>query len=127
MPMVSFDRVRVLLSDGERAREREGVLEVGGGQVAMVASAGGAAILSLPTKALTGVFYSRSKQPRWRDASGSVVESRIDLGRLGFFRGERNWIILLTGGEPVILRIEDGALRTVLPAIEARTGHKIQR
>jgi serine/threonine protein kinase len=127
MPMVSFDRVRVLLSDGVRAREREGVLEVGGGQVAMVASAGGPAILSLPTKALTGVFYSRSKQPRWRDASGSVVESRIDLGRLGFFRGERNWIILLTGGEPVILRIEDGALRTVLPAIEARTGHKIQR
>jgi hypothetical protein len=126
--MASFDRVRVLLSDGERAREREGVLEVGGGQVAIVASAGGAAILSLPTKALTGVFYSRSKQPRWRDASGRVVESRIDLGPMGFFRGERNWIILLTGGgDPVILRIEDGALRTVLPAIEARTGHKIQR
>jgi serine/threonine protein kinase len=128
IPMASFDRVRVLLSDGERAREREGVLEVGGGQVAIVASAGGAAILSLPTKALTGVFYSRSKQPRWRDASGRVVESRIDLGPMGFFRGERNWIILLTGGgDPVILRIEDGALRTVLPAIEARTGHKIQR
>jgi hypothetical protein len=46
---------------------------------------------------------------------------------MGFLRGERNWIVLLTAGEPVILRIEDAALRTVLPAIEERTGQKIRR
>jgi len=46
---------------------------------------------------------------------------------MGFLRGERNWLILLSAGEPIILRIEDSALRTVLPAIEERTGKRIQR
>ncbi len=46
---------------------------------------------------------------------------------MGFLRGDRNWIVLLTAGAPVILRIEDSALKTVLPAIEERTGMKIRR
>jgi serine/threonine-protein kinase len=126
-PLATFNQVRVLVSDGDKAREREGVLHVGGGQVALMPPGGGAPIVSLPINAVSAIFYARSKQPKWRDASGKEVESRIDLGRLGFLRGERNWIVLLTAGEPVILRIEDAALRTVLPAIEERTGRKIQR
>ena len=46
---------------------------------------------------------------------------------MGFLRGDRNWIILLTSGEPMIMRIEDSALRTVLQALEERTGQKIRR
>jgi hypothetical protein len=83
--------------------------------------------VSIANSVLRGIFYSRSKQPKWRDASGQEVESRIDLGPMGFFRGDRNWIILQTRGEPVILRIEDSAMKTVLPALEVRTGHKVQR
>jgi eukaryotic-like serine/threonine-protein kinase len=125
-PPVTFNQVRVLISDSGKAREREGVLHLGGGQIAVLA-AGGATITSIPTSALHGLFYARSKQPKWRDASGQEVESRIDLGRMGFLRSERNWIILLTQKDPIILRIEDSALRTVLPALQERTGLKIQR
>jgi hypothetical protein len=124
--MASFNQVRVLVSDGDKSREREGVLQVGGGQLSLV-SDGGTPIVSLPASALRGMFYSRSKQPRWRDADGKEVESRIDLGRMGFLRGERNWLILFTDGAPVILRFEDSALRTALPALEQSTGHKIRR
>jgi hypothetical protein len=127
VPLATFNQVRVLVNDGDRAREREGVLHVGRGQVALLPAGGGAPIVSLPITAVNAVFYARSKQPKWRDASGNEVESRIDLGRMGFLRGERNWIVLLTAAEPVILRIEDSALRTVLLAIEERTGRKIQR
>jgi hypothetical protein len=126
-PMVSFDEVRVLVNDGERSREREGVLQIGDGRLAVIALGSAAPIVSVPTTSLNGIFYARSRQPKWRDASGKEVESRADLGRMGFLRGERNWVILLTGGEPVILRIEDSALRSVLPALEERTGRKIQR
>jgi hypothetical protein len=126
-PFVSFNQVRVLISDAGKAREREGVLQLFEGRVAMAEQGGGNQILSVPTSSLSGLFYARSKQPKWRDASGKEVESRIDLGPMGFLRGERNWIILLTQGEPVILRIEDSALRTVLPALQERTGLKIQR
>jgi serine/threonine-protein kinase len=126
-PPIIFNQVRLLVPEGDRAREREGVLHLGNGQVSIVPTGGGAPILSLQNTALTGIFYARSKQPRWRDASGQVVESKIDLGRMGFLRGERNWVILLTSGEPVILRIEDSALKTVLPALQERTGQKVQR
>jgi hypothetical protein len=118
--------VRVLISDAGKAREREGVLQLGGGQIAVLA-AGGSPIVAISNAALNSVFYARSKQPRWRDANGQEVVSRIDLGPMGFLRGERNWIILLSQNEPIILRIEDSALRTVLPALQERTGLKVQR
>jgi len=126
-PPAMFNEVRVLVNDGERSREREGVLQLSAGQISIAPSGGAAPIVSVRTSALNAVFYSRSKQPRWNDASGKAVESKIDLGRMGFLRGDRNWIVLLTAGEPVILRIEDSALKTVLPAIEERTGIKIRR
>jgi serine/threonine-protein kinase len=127
VPPATFNQVRALVVDGDRSREREGVLHIGGGQISLLPPGGGAPIVSLSTSAVSGIFYARSKQPKWKDASGNEIESRIDLGRMGFLRGERNWIVLLTSGTPVILRIEDSALRTVLPAIEERTGLKIQR
>jgi serine/threonine-protein kinase len=127
VPAITFNQVRLLVADGDRVREREGMLTLADGQVSIVTPGGGAPIMSLATSSLSGIFYARSKQPKWRDASGLTVESKIDLGRLGFLRSERNWVILLTGGEPVIFRIEDSALRTVLPALEERTGQKIQR
>jgi hypothetical protein len=125
-PPVIFKEVRLLVAEGERVREREGMLQLGEGRVSIVTAAGGA-LMSLSNSSVRGIFVSRSKQPRWRDASGQVVESKIDLGPMGFLRGERNWIILLTSGEPVIMRIEDSALRTVLPALEQRTGQKVHR
>ena len=74
-----------------------------------------------------GAFYSRSKQPKWRDADGKEVESKVDLGRMGFFRGDRNWLILLTAGDPLIIRLEDSNLKAVLPAVQERTGVAVKR
>jgi hypothetical protein len=74
-----------------------------------------------------GAFYSRSRQPKWKDADGKEVESRVDLGRLGFFRGDRNWLIVLTRSEPLIIRIEDSDLKTVLPAFTEHTGVAVRR
>jgi hypothetical protein len=127
LPPLTFNHVRLLVADGERGREREGLLQLANGHVAVLSASGGAPMLSMANGAVTGIFYSRSKQPRWRDASGQTVESKLDLGRLGFLRGDRNWVILLTSGEPVILRVEDAALRSVLPALQERTGQKVQR
>ena len=126
-PVVTFEQVRLLVEDGDRVREREGVLQLGDGHISILGNSGGAPIMSVPTSGLTAIFYSRSKQPKWRDARGETVESKADLGRLGFLRSERNWVILLAGKDPVIFRIEDSALRTVLPALQERTGQKIQR
>ena len=42
---MTFDQVRVLVSDGGRAREREGVLQLADSHVAMIASEGGGRVV----------------------------------------------------------------------------------
>lgn len=126
LPSVAFGNVRVVTTDGETARETRGMLRIGNGTVAMGDSPEAARVLS-SLDAVSAIFYSRSRQPRWRDASGQEVGSRVDLGKMGFLRGDRNWLILLTDGEPVIISVEDGQLRQVSQAIEARTGRTVQR
>lgn len=124
---MTFNQVRLLVAEGQRGREREGILQLANGHVSVVSQSASAPFMSLANGAVTGIFFSRSKQPRWRDASGQQIESKLELGRMGFLRGDRNWIILMTSGDPVILRVEDSALKTVLPALQERTGHKVQR
>jgi hypothetical protein len=125
---VVFDDVRVLVTDeGNKGRERDAVLQFGDARISVLERADGPSIASIPYKTVLGAFYSRSKQPKWKDADGKEVESKVDLGRLGFLRGERNWLILLTKSEPVIIRIEDSDLKTVLPAFTEQTGIAIQR
>jgi hypothetical protein len=89
---------------------------------------GKAPLMSLPYSGITAASYSRSKQPRWKGPDGKDVEEKVDLGKLGFFRSERNWVILFpSNGQPTILRVEDDGLRTVLPAIESHAGIKLRR
>jgi hypothetical protein len=125
--MASFDNVRVLTSENGKARERQGQLQLVGDHLAIVDRDGRSTLASLPYRAVVSAHYSRSKQPKWKDESGKEVESKIDLGRLAFLRSERNWLILLTAGEPVVLRFEDSGLQAALSAIQERTGVKIQR
>ena len=124
---MTFDDVRVLVKSGDRTRELTGVLSLGNGQVAILDKPGGTPLVSLPYSSLTGAAFSRSKQPKWKDADGKDVEAKVDIGRLGFFRSDRNWVILFSHGEPTFIRIEDGSLRTVLPAIESHAGVKVRR
>ena len=103
------------------------MLQLGGGRLTVVDRAGGTPIAVLPYNSIADAFFSRSKQPKWKDANGKEVESRVDLGRMGFFRGERNWVIFLSNSEPLIIRLEDGDLKNVLPAIQEQTGITVKR
>ena len=122
---VAFGNVRVLMTEGTRARDKRGVLRIGNAEV-VLADAGSTTLLT-PIAALQGIFLSRSRQPRWLDENGKTVVSRIDLGPLGFFRGDRNWFVLLTGADPVILSVEDSLLESVIVAFQTRTGLAVRR
>ena len=127
-PPILFNDVRVLVTDpGNKGRERQAVLQFADGRVSLVDRAGGGPIASLAYGDVQGAFYSRSKKPKWRDADGKEVESQVDLGRMGFFRGDRHWLILLSAGEPLIIRLEDAHLQKVLPAVQERTGLAVKR
>ena len=126
---MTFKDVRLLINEGgDKPREVEGVLRLGDGHLTVLDKDGKAPLMSLPFSAITAAAYSRSKQPKWKGPDGKDVEAKVDLGKLGFFRSERNWIILFPStGQPAIIRIEDQGLRTVLPAIESHAGIKLQR
>jgi eukaryotic-like serine/threonine-protein kinase len=124
---VTFNDVRVLVKSGDKTRELSGVLALGDGHVTVLDKVGGTALVSLPYTSLTGAAYSRSKQPKWKDADGKDVEAKVDLGKLGFFKSDRNWVIFFSQGEPTFIRVEDANLRAVLPAIESHAGVKLRR
>jgi hypothetical protein len=126
---VVVEGVRVVRADGDTMREREARLHLDEQELSLREGSEGPAIVSLPYSGITGAFYARGNHPRWRAADGTEVEARIDRGRLGFLRGERNWLILTTStaSEPVIIRLEDGVMRAALADFQQRSGVKIQR
>lgn len=108
-------------------RDRDAVLALAGDHLAVLDGSGDAEIVSLPYASIQQAFYSRSKEPKWKGPDGKEQEVSVDLGRLGFFRGERNWLILTTTTEPVFLRFENEQMNAILSAVQGRTGLTIQR
>ena len=124
---ITFDDVKVVVAEGDSTRDRDAVLELTGTHLGVLDRDGGTSILSLPYTTITGAFYSRSRQPKWKGPDGKEIEASVDRGRLGFFRGERNWLILTTAAEPVFLRLENANLQSALAAVQERSGVPIRR
>jgi hypothetical protein len=124
---MTFKDVKVLVAAGKAMRDRDAVLTLTADRLTVLDETGEAEIVSVPYSAIQGAHYSRSKEPKWKDVEGNVREVPVDLGRLGFFRGERNWLILTTNTEPVFLRFENEQMNAILAAIQGRTGLTIQR
>jgi eukaryotic-like serine/threonine-protein kinase len=122
-------RVVVADSDGRDAlREREVILQLEPDQLSLVDSPDGAEVVSLAYDQIVDAFYSRGNHPRWRGAGGEEAGARVDRGRLGFFRSERNWLVLTTrSSEPLIMRLEDNVLRSALGDFQDRARITIQR
>ena len=81
----------------------------------------------LPYAAIHQAFYSRSKQPKWKDDSGKEQVGNVDLGKMSFFRGDRHWLIFLTQSNPMFLQLDGSNLQSVLSAFQQRTGIAVRR
>ena len=123
---IVFKDVKVAVAQGKGLRDRDAVLTLAGDHLSLSARAGAAQILSVDYASIARTVFSRSKQPKWTGPDGKEMTASVDLGKLGFFRGDRNWLILLTAGDPVFIRFEDSDRRAVLAAVEERTGVRIE-
>ena len=127
VPPVTFKDVKVLVAQGDSMRERDAVLTLdrrssfGERPFGEVGDPFGALFVDP-----AGVFFA-VQAAKWKTPDGKEAVVSVDLGKMSFFRGERNWLILTTQGAPVFIRFEDGDLRTVLPAVQERSGVKVQR
>jgi hypothetical protein len=112
-------------------REREGMLRLGDGQLSVLDRGNRSPIVSVPYSSVLAAFISRSPQPRWRAPDGSEVGGRVDMGGLGFLgknKGERNWMIVIPRDQqPVVIRLSDEIVRTVITEFNTRSGIPVQR
>jgi serine/threonine-protein kinase len=127
VPPVNFDDVKMLVKQGNNYRDRDAVLRLEGNRLAVLDKSRTSELLSLPYSSITQAFYSRSKEPKWKGADGKERTLNVDLGPMSFFRGDRNWLILITAGAPFVIRFEDRDLARALSAVHERTGITIQR
>jgi serine/threonine-protein kinase len=110
------------------ARERDGTLRLGDGQLTVMGR-DRSPLVTAPYGAMAAAFISKSLQPRWRMPDGSDVGGRVDVGR-AFFRGPtvKNWLIVIVRNQPpIVLRLSDDVVRTVVTELNARSGVPVQR
>ena len=125
IPAVAFGNVRILTTRGSRLYESRGVLRIADGEISITDGSTTKPLVTV--SAVTQFSYSRSRHPRWRDANGKEVTGRVDFGRLSFFRGDRNWFILATQSEPLILSVDDALVGSFTQAVQTRTGLTLRR
>ena len=112
---------KMLLKDGDKARERDATVRLADGQVTVTAQ--DRTILSaLPYDAVLSVIYSKAKQPLWDAPGGALPIQRVEGGAFGFLKGGRHWVSLRTKERFVVLRVDEDQVPGVLSAIEERTG-----
>ena len=122
---ITFERIKVLVPQGSSMRESDATMTLTGGEVEVLSD--GKRLASVPFSSISSAVYSRSKEPKWKGPDGKEQSVNVDLGRMSFFRGERNWLILLGGPEPVFVRFDDGQMQSAFNSFQQRTGVKIQR
>ena len=106
-------------------RESDATMTLTGSEVEVLSD--GKPLASVPFSSISQAFYSRSKEPKWKGADGREQSVNVDLGRMSFFRGERNWLILVGGPQPVFVRFDDGQMQSAFNSFQQRTGIRIQR
>jgi hypothetical protein len=124
---ITIDDVKVLVTQGNSLRDRDATLRLAGDHLTVLDRDGATEVLSLPYASIVGAFYSRSREPKWKGPDGREIEVSVDQGKLGFFRGDRNWLIFTTQAEPVFIRVENAQLQAALAAVRERIGITIQR
>jgi hypothetical protein len=126
LPPITFEDVNVLVFGGGKARERDASLRLADGSVQILQ--GAQRIKNAPYTSILAIFHSHSKEPQWVTPAGvTVTLTKVEGGRLGFFRSDREWVTVRTKNEFIALRTGSSALPDVLNALESRTGLKVIR
>ncbi|MCA1561420.1 MAG: hypothetical protein LC753_02210, partial [Acidobacteria bacterium] len=127
LPPSVFTPLKLVVFTGDKARERDVTVRLGEQDVAVTDRAG-ASLANVPYNTVVGLFYSRSPEPRWTGPTGIVTPvAKVDRGRFGFLRGDRDWLTIRTPTEFTALRPESTHLARIIQALEARTGLKVVR
>jgi serine/threonine-protein kinase len=121
---LDFKDVRLLVVVGSRAEEQPGVLNFGGGRVAVVGGESGATLVAIPYAELSYAYYQKAKDPKWSPVLAAPPGNVNLPGNL--FSPARHWLTLQSRSSFLIARLNDASWRQVLAAVTARTGLEVE-
>jgi hypothetical protein len=124
-PAEHFDDIRLLVLDGQRGREEEGLLALEPGSM-VVRARDGRVLRTLAYRGVTALTYARARRPRGQNLPNATAVPD-NIGGSGFLGGARHWLTLQTPEEFVVLRLEDRNVIVIMRSLEARTGVKALR
>ena len=126
MPAVSFDRMKLLVVDGNRSREQDARVHLADGRILIIA-VGDRLVASIPFADVVTLSSSHSKQPRWRNADGTEGSADLKGGAFGFLKSDRTWMAIQTHDHTFIVRAERDDIAPLARAASDRTGLTVQK
>ncbi len=123
--MFFFD-AKTVVAEGGKNREHDTKILLADGKLT-VTEKNDQILTTLPFSEVVGMTVSNSKQPLWNSPQGPAEMMKVEAGKLGFLKGGRNWLGLRTADTILVMRVDDEDLRSIIAAIETRTGKKVVR
>jgi eukaryotic-like serine/threonine-protein kinase len=125
LPIVTFAKIRLLVADGNKPRDRDTSLRLGADRLDVMD--GPATVQRVAYREVIGVFHSHSREPRWETPGGTVVAVAKTGGKFGFLKGTPDWITVRTRHTFIPLRVDDNDVKRVIAELESRTGTRVVR
>jgi hypothetical protein len=124
-PAFFFDG-KTVVAEGTKNREHDTKILLAAGKLTVTEN-NDRLVTAVAFADIVGISISTSRQPMWNSPQGPAEMMKVEAGKLGFFKGGRNWLGVRTADTSLVIRVDDEDLKKVIAAIEERTGKKVVR
>ncbi len=115
---MQYKQVRLLVINGRRSNDQEGLLTFSDGNLMLVGQSSGAGLAAMPYGSLLRATYVHGRDPRW-DPTLAGPPPDLDVG--GMFRTAKHWLVLQARDAFMVLRLDDANWRPILNTVVDRT------
>ncbi len=144
-PPELFEKVEAILVNGNKIERLPARLRLEEASLVIEVKRSGEVLKKFDYQDIKSADYSYSKHPRWKAGAGTAAAgvaltySSIFLTAafpiilavpagfaLAKSKSKRHWLTIKTNDDYVVLRLDKDFLRLIIPAIETRTGIKVE-
>jgi serine/threonine-protein kinase len=122
-----FDKVKLVLAEGEKTREVDALLKLTGDRLTVVDKSRGSVLKEFSYTVIRGAVYSQSRHPRWKSGLGAAAAVGVFAAPVFFKNGTKHWFTIQTDDDFAVLQLDKNNYRVILPAFETRSRVAVER
>jgi hypothetical protein len=126
LPVEEFDKIKLLVQDGEKTKERDATLRLEGDSLVVLAKKGRYEMKRLPYHGVRAAEYSYSKHPRWKEGLGAAVAVGIFAAPVFFLKGKKHWLTVQTETDYAVIRLDKRNYEVICLSFEAHSGVRVE-